>query len=71
MEKVLYGSFSFIFHKRKEKKMKLTKLQAVSMFLSAAGLVMGWIQTLVDGKITEDYVREEVDRIMEEREQQK
>lgn len=51
--------------------MKPTKLQSLSMALGVAGLIVGWVQSMVDGKITEDYVKEEVDRLMEEKEKEK
>ena len=47
--------------------MKLTKLQIFSMALSVASLVIGFIQNQVDGKLTEDFVRDEVNRILEDK----
>lgn len=47
--------------------MKFTRLQIVNMVLGAASLAIGWFQNIIDGKLTEDYVKEEVNRILEEK----
>ena len=46
--------------------MRFTRTQLFSMFLGGASLILGWIQSQVDNKIIEDYVREEVQRTLEE-----
>lgn len=47
--------------------MKFTKLQLLNMGLGIASLAITWLQGQVDGKMTEDYVREEVDRLLDSR----
>ena len=47
--------------------MRFTRLQWLSWALGLGGLFLSWVQGQVEDKMTEDYVREEVERLLIEK----